>query len=110
MDQSIKTLISLVVTFIGVVLLISCASFFLKAANARSTLYSVIEYVEVYGYDAKTINSYAKKSDTKISVTPIETGNKKYRYEVKVSFKYSIAFIDLNKDITLSGYTRFVSY
>jgi len=111
MDLSIKTLINLVVVFMGVLLFTSCISFFLVATHARSVLYSVTQYVEIFGNDTYTINEYAQKTNMKINITPIDiTPVSGYRYQVEVSFSHLMALLNFKKDITYSSTTRIIEY
>ena len=111
MDLSIKTLINLIVIFMGVLLFTSCISFILVATHARSVLYSVTQYVEIFGNDTNTINEYAQKTNTIISITPIDiTPVSGYRYQVDVSFTHLMALLNFNKDITYSSMTRIIDY
>lgn len=109
MDQSIKTIGSLIFSFVAILLLISCLSFYLLSAHARSTMYSTIENVEIFGYDKNTIDEYARKTNTSIQVTPIDT-EEGYRYQILVSFHHSFAFLNNDRQFTYSGITRVVDY
>ena len=110
MDQSVKTLVNLVVIFVGMMLLLSCVSFFIVSAKARTTLYSVIENIEIYGYDAAVVNNTAQNTKTQIEVNLIESTSQGSRYQVQVSFDHVFSFIQFKKQITYTATTRLVSY
>lgn len=111
MDSSVKVMINVMLIFIGIILLTSCISFFLYASNARSILYSVIQYVEVYGDETNAINDFANMTNTMINVTPLEHPSiDKQQYQVEVSFEHLFGWLNLNKNITYSGRTRIVEY
>jgi len=109
MDQSVKTLGTLFFTFIGMILLVTCIAFYCVSAQARSTMYSTIEYVEIYGYNADAIDEFAKKTNTAIQVTPI-TVDDGFRYQIEVSFHHIFSFLNYDKEITYLGTTRVVEY
>lgn len=109
MDHSIKTIGTLIFSFVAMLLLISCLSFYLLSAHARTTMYATIENVEIYGYDQAVIDDYAKQTNTSIQVTPITT-DEGYRYKVLVSFHHSFAFLNNDRQYTCSGITRVVEY
>lgn len=109
MNSAVKTIGALILSFVAILLLISCLSFYLLSAHARSTMYSTIENVEIFGYDKSTIDDYAKKTKTSIQVTPIDT-DEGYRYQVLVSFHHSFAFLNNDRQYTYSGITRVVDY
>lgn len=109
MDHSIKTIGTLIFSFVAMLLFISCLSFYMLSAHARSTMYSTIENVEIFGYDKATIDNFAKDTKTSIQVTPLET-DEGYRYQVLVSFHHSFAFLNNDRQFTYSGITRVVDY
>ena len=109
MDHSIKTIGTLIFSFVAMLLFISCLSFYMLSAHARSTMYSTIENLEIFGYDKTTIDNYAKDTNTSIQVTPIEN-EEGYRYQVLVSFHHSFAFLNNDRQYTYSGITRVVDY
>ena len=109
MDQPVKTLGTLFFTFVGMILLVTCIAFYCVSAQARSTMYSTIEYVEIYGYNADAIDEFANKTNTTIQVTPIEVDDG-HRYQIEVSFHHIFAFFNYDKEITYSGTTRVVEY
>jgi len=95
----------------GVLLFTSCISFFLVATHARSVLYSVTQYVEIFGNNTTTINEYAQKTNTIINVTPIDIEPVSgYRYQVDVSFNHIMALLNFDKEITYSSMTRIIDY
>lgn len=95
----------------GVLLFTSCISFFLVATHARSVLYSVTQYVEIFGNNTTTINEYAQKNNTIINVTPIDIEPVSgYRYQVDVSFNHIMALLNFDKEITYSSMTRIIDY
>lgn len=109
MDETVKSLGSLLFTFIGMILLVTCIAFYCISAHARSTMYSAIEYVEIYGYDADAIDEFANKTNTAIQVTPIAVDDG-FRYQIEVSFHHIFAFLNYDKEMTYSGTTRVVEY
>ena len=109
MDHSIKTIGTLIFTFVAMLLFISCISFYMLSAHARSTMYSTIENVEIFGYDKVEIDNFARETNTSIQVTPLET-DEGYRYQVLVSFRHSFAFLNNDRQFTYSGITRVVDY
>jgi len=111
MDQSVKTLIQVIIIFVGLILMISCVSFFIIATDARSTMYSVIQHIEIYGYQPEVIQQYADETNTTIQVRSLENNQDKgNRYQVSVSFQHIFSFIRLKKDITYTSLTRLVQY
>lgn len=111
MDSSVKVMINIILIFIGIILLTSCISFFMLATNARSVLYSVIQYVEVYGDDNEKIVTFANNTNTMINVSPIDiTPLTGHRYKIDVSFEHIFGWLNLHKTVTYSGVTRMVEY
>ena len=106
MDSSVKAITSVFITFVGMVLILSCVSFFMAYNKATSTLYSVVQDVEIYGIDSTRMQLYQKENTT-VVVEPIESayGN---RYKVSVSFKHVFSFLNSEKQITISSLTRMV--
>ncbi|MEA5027138.1 MAG: hypothetical protein VB012_05745 [Erysipelotrichaceae bacterium] len=111
MDHSIKTLINVFIGFLGLILMLSCISFFMAATRARSVLYAVIQYVEVYGNKTSMIDEYAADTATVISVSPLEVDSHDgYRYQISVTFSHWMSWLNFQKSITYSSKTRFVKY
>lgn len=111
MDSSVKVMINIILIFIGIILLTSCVSFFMLATNARSVLYSVIQYVEIYGDDSEKIEAFANNTNTMINVSPIDiTPLTGHRYKIDVSFEHLFGWLNLQKAVTYSGVTRMVEY
>ena len=106
MDSSIKAITSIFVTFVGIVLILSCVSFFMAYNKATSILYSVVQDVEIYGVDQFRIEQY-QNENTIVVVEPVEStyGN---RYQVSVSFNYVFSFLNSEKQVTISSLTRMV--
>jgi len=109
MDHSIKTIGTLILSFVAILLLVSCLSFYLLSAHARTVMYSTIENVEIFGYNKNEIDDYARKTKTSIQVTPIDT-EEGFRYQILVSFHHSFAFLNNDRQFTYSGITRVVEY
>lgn len=111
MDESAKTMFGLVMTFVSALILVSCITLYTVQADARQTMYTVIEYIEVNGYSSQevidTINDYAEDTGTTISVVsvPVSEGS---RYKVSVSYNHIFAITKTNRQFTVEGTTRVV--
>lgn len=110
MDLSVKSIFSVLFTFIAMMLILSVFTFYCVSTNARETLYSTIENIEQYGYQSEIIDQVAHNTNTTINVTPVETNDELNRYEVSVSFHHVFAFVNVDKQITYTGITRAVDF
>lgn len=110
MDLSVKTIFSCFFTFIATMLILSMMIFYVGSTQAREVMYSVVENIEEYGYDAAFIDEYARKTNTNINVTPINIDDDSYKYQVSVSYDHTFAFINLDEQIAVSAVTRKVQY
>ena len=114
MDQPIKTLTTLIVTFICAFFLLSILTFGIVSNNARTVLYTVEDFIEINGYDQEVIQNYAEKTNTQIEVTPINEGvyanGGMNRFKVQVSFKHFLAWINFEPRVTYTAITRGVEY
>ena len=116
MEQAVKTLVHLFILFIGVFLLVTILTFGIAVHNAKTVLYSVIDFVEIAGFEPDVIADYADKTHTQIEVTPTAdntiyaSGEERERYTVEVTFQHALAWVQLKPTITLKGVTRAVEY
>lgn len=120
MDQGAKTLGQMIILFMSIFLMIGVICFFLVAANARSAAYSIVEYIEIRGYDseaATVINDYASSHNISVTVAPVDEtihvvgeSEVKNRYRVDVSFNHVFAVLNFGKTSTFTLYTRAVDY
>lgn len=117
MDQSAKTLGQLIFLFIAIFLILSIIVFYFTAANARSSAYAIVEYLEIRGYDdtaRQTIEEYANSSHITAVVSPanggIHSNGDKTRYRVDVSFNHIFSILNFGHTTTYTLYTRAVNY
>ena len=114
MDQPIKTLVTLVFVFLGAFLMITILTFGVVANNARDVLYTVVDFVEINGYDAAIINDYAQKTHTTINVVETNSGiaanGEKNRYVVSVSFTHALAWLNSSHTLTYRATTKAVDF
>lgn len=103
-------MVNLVIITLGTFLLISCFTFSALSNNARDTLNATVEYLEIYGYDQSTIDTYATQRGIDIGVTPLTAPEGKTRYEVTASFSHMFAWINLSSRISYTATTRAVEY
>lgn len=108
-EEAPKSAWQIILTCMGVFLFVTLLSFSTKSSIARQTMYSTIEYIEVYGYEPDVISEYAQKSGTEINVTPIDVENG-YRYKVSVSFDHFFAVLKFQDNYTYEATTRVVEY
>ena len=109
METPIKTLQSLIIGFMGVLLFLGILTFSIKSTTARQTAYEAVRDIEEYGYVVKRIDSLALKTGTKINVAPIET-NEGNCYQVTVSFGHFFAIVKLDRAFMYQATTRVVDY
>jgi len=109
MDTSIKALIHIWLVFLGMVLLLSCLSFFIAYNNSTSVLYATIQDIEIYGYDKARIEKIQQETNTVIIVAPVndEVGK---QYNVQVGFYHIFAFVKKDGLFYVSSKTRVFEY
>jgi len=117
MDQSAKTLGQLIIIFMCIFLILGVISFYFVSANARNAAYSIVEYIEIRGYDSvaqRTIEEYADSENLTVSVVPINEGiyenADRNRYKVDVTFNHVFMVMNFGRDTTYTLYTRAVDY
>lgn len=114
MEQPIKTLITMIFVFLGAFLLVTIMTFGVVSQNARNTLYTVVDYLEINGYDASVINDYADRTNTIINVSEtsggINSNGEKTRYVVTVSFTHALAWINQSHTLSYTATTKAVDY
>jgi len=117
MDQSAKTLGQLIVLFMAVFLILSLVAYYFTAANARSSAYAIVEYLEISGLDAESLNTieeYARSANISAVVSLADSGihasGDKVRYRVDVSFNHVFSVLNFGKNTTYTLYTRAVEY
>ena len=109
MDTPIKTLQSLIIGFMGILLFLGILTFSIRSTTARQTAYEAVRDIEEYGYVQNRIDTLAHDTRTRINVSEIETeeGN---CYKVQVSFNHMFAIVKLNRSFMYQATTRVVDY
>lgn len=117
MDQAAKTYLEILTIFLGAILLLGIVSFYFVSASARNSAYSIVEYIEINGYDEKSaqnIKSFADQKNLDVTVSRIDEGihadGDRNRFRVDVSFEHLFAIPKRNKLTTYTLYTRAVDY
>lgn len=115
MDEPIKEMVTMFILFLCSFFMITILTFGIVAQNARNALYTVVDYIEIKGYDAQVINDYADKTNLTINVEP--SGNSgigddggKNRYLVTVSFSHVLAWLNSTHSISYQAMTKAVDY
>lgn len=109
MDTPIKTLQSLIIGFMGILLFLGILTFSIRSTTARQTAYEAVRDIEEYGYVQNRIDTLASSSRTKINVVPVETAEGNC-YRVQVSFNHMFAIVKLDRSFTYQATTRVVDY
>jgi len=109
MDTPVKALVNMTLAFIGLLLLLSCLTFFMAYDNATTAMYGVIQDLEIYGNDPERVAAYAKRYNTVIDVQPVKSSYGS-RFSVTVSYDHVFAWLKWNRRLYVTATTRAVEF
>lgn len=105
MDSSVKSVISIFILFVMTLVLTSVVTLSLSFNKVTTLLYSVIQDVEIHGYDEDRIKELASSNNATITVKPVICDDG-FQYEVRICFDHIFAFINKAKSLEVKGLTR----